>query len=40
MKGMNILNIIEYLRKNASMLKKAFFAYLIVLVIMDVFLPR
>ena len=37
---MNILKIIEYLRKNAAMLKRAFFIYLIILVILDVFLPR
>ena len=37
---MNILKIIEYLRKNVAMLKRAFFTYLIMLVIMDVFLPR
>jgi len=37
---MNALSIIEYLRKNAAMLKKAFFIYLILLVIFDLFLPR
>ena len=37
---MNLLKIIAYLRKNAAMLKRAFFIYLIILVILDVFLPR
>jgi hypothetical protein len=37
---MNVLNILEYLRKNAAMLKKAFFLLLAVLVLLDIFLPR
>jgi hypothetical protein len=37
---MSVLNIIEYLRENASMLKKAFFLLLAAVVVMDLFLPR
>ena len=37
---MHVLKIIEYLRKNVLMLKRAFFTYLIILIIMDIFLPR
>ena len=35
-----ILNILEYLRKNAVALKKAFFLLLMALVVIDIFLPR
>ena len=37
---MNVLNILEYLRKNSAALKKAFFLLLAALVVIDVFLPR
>jgi hypothetical protein len=37
---MSILNIIEYLRRNSALLKKAFFLFLGALVLLDVFLPR
>ena len=37
---MNVLNIIEYLRERAAQLKIAFFIFLGVLVILDIFLPR
>ena len=37
---MNVLNIIEYLRKKAALLKVAFFIFLGVLVLLDIFLPR
>ena len=35
-----ILNILEYLRKNAAALKKAFFLLLAALVVFDVLLSR
>lgn len=37
---MSVLNAIEYLRRNSSLLKKAFFLLLGVLVLLDIFLPR
>ncbi len=37
---MNVLNAIEYLRRNSSLLKNAFFVFLGVLVLLDIFLPR
>jgi hypothetical protein len=37
---MSVLNAIEYLRRNSSLLKKAFFLFLGVLVLLDIFLPR
>ena len=37
---MNVLNILEYLRKKAALLKVAFFIFLGVVVLLDIFLPR
>jgi multisubunit Na+/H+ antiporter MnhB subunit len=37
---MNVLKIIEYLRAKAAPLKIAFFVFLGVLVLLDIFLPR
>ena len=37
---MNIVEIIEYLRKEAGLLKKLFYLLLLVLVLFDLFLPR
>jgi hypothetical protein len=37
---MNVLNAIEYLRRNSALLKNAFFLFLGALVLLDIFLPR
>ena len=37
---MNILKIIEYLLARAELLKKLFFGFLLLLVVLDVLLPR
>lgn len=37
---MKILRFIEYLKKNMAVLKAAFFSYLGVIVVLDIFLPR
>jgi drug/metabolite transporter (DMT)-like permease len=37
---MNVLNVIEYLRKRTPALKIGFFAFLVMIVVLDVFLPR
>ena len=37
---MSVLNAIEYLRRNAGLLKKAFFGFLVLLVVVDILLPR
>jgi hypothetical protein len=37
---MNIVNIIEYIKKNATRLKTVFFIGLGLLVVLDIFIPR
>ena len=37
---MKILRFIEYLKKNMAVLKTAFFSYLGIIVVLDIFLPR
>jgi hypothetical protein len=37
---MNIVNIIEYMKKNALMMRTIFLAALGLLVLLDIFLPR
>lgn len=37
---MMLLNIIEYLRRNAGTVKRVFFVCLGLLVVLDIFLPR
>jgi len=37
---MSVLNIIEYLRRNSALLRNAFFGFLGLLVVVDIFLPR
>ena len=37
---MNLVEIIEYLRMNTGLLKKLFYLFLLVLVVLDLLLPR
>ncbi len=37
---MKLLQALEYLRSNSLKLKKVFFAYLVLLVLLDIVLPR